>query len=199
MNVMTPLDEAKTLIREAASDQTKQPRMHPNGFIQLDLAEGVRLHIWAHDESLPRQATVNTVHDHIFEMKSHVLIGQMVNKTYRFEPYELGDHQIYRASYRAQADSVLEPTGIYGGLAVWHEQPVHAGQGYDFDAFEFHDTITHGFTATLMKKTRVFDGCVPRVICPRGQDPDNDFVRTDVHVDALWEHVGRVIEQLASC
>lgn len=193
---MTPATEAKLLINTAATDDSNRPRVHPNGFIQLDLGKDMRLHVWPHDERVSGQRVRTSIHDHIFSMRSHVLIGQMVNKEFRFEPAETGDHQIYRAVYRAAADSVLEPTGIYGMVALHSEQPVHVGEYYSFAAFEFHDTVTHGFTATLMKKERVFHGLQPRALCPRGQDPDNDFRRGDVTEAVLWEHIERVMESL---
>ena len=42
------------------------PRVHPNGFIQLDLnAEGtLRLHVWP-DGPFPKQRSDSTIHEHI--------------------------------------------------------------------------------------------------------------------------------------
>lgn len=76
-------------------------RVHPNGFIQVDLAvvEGswhdshhkghsgstLRLHIWnPHDHKLPRQGTVNEVHTHVFDMRSTIIRGIMEQHIYSF-------------------------------------------------------------------------------------------------------------------
>src|SRR3954453_8938459 len=75
-------------------------RVHPNGFIQLDLVEpeygasmggswyashqqghsgaALRLHIWnPPGHELPHQETVNEVHTHVFDMQSNVIVGTL--------------------------------------------------------------------------------------------------------------------------
>lgn len=76
-------------------------RVHPNGFIQVDLAvvEGswhashqkghsgstLRLHVWNPPEhALPRQETVNEVHTHVFDMHSTIIRGTMEQRIYSF-------------------------------------------------------------------------------------------------------------------
>jgi hypothetical protein len=43
-------------------DSDNYPRVHGNGFIQLDLPDGKRLHVW--DEDIPRQKVNTSMHDH---------------------------------------------------------------------------------------------------------------------------------------
>lgn len=53
-----------SVIAELQATEAK-PRVHPNGFIQLDISETDRLHVW--HPSLPyRQKTFSPVHNHIF-------------------------------------------------------------------------------------------------------------------------------------
>lgn len=76
-------------------------RVHPNGFIQVDLAdvEGswheshkqghsgstLRLHIWnPPGHEVPHQGTVNELHTHVFDMHSNVVRGKMNQRIYTF-------------------------------------------------------------------------------------------------------------------
>src|SRR4051812_48292134 len=76
-------------------------RVHPNGFIQVDLrpVEGnwhdshqkghsgatLRLHVWnPPGHKLPRQETVNEVHTHVFDMNSCIVRGTMEQHIYSF-------------------------------------------------------------------------------------------------------------------
>src|SRR5687768_2884644 len=78
------------------------PRVHPNGFIQLDLEDvpeswhashkqghsgaARRMHIWnPPGVELPHQQTVNEIHDHVFDMKSNVVRGVLVQRLYEFK------------------------------------------------------------------------------------------------------------------
>ena len=45
-----------------------RPRVHPNGFIQLDISPRKRFHIWAHPD-IPqsgREDKEEDIHDHVF-------------------------------------------------------------------------------------------------------------------------------------
>jgi len=76
-------------------------RVHPNGFIQVDLlateeswhashhkghsGATLRLHIWnPPDHVLPRQGTVNELHTHVFDMHSTIVRGKMNQRIYTF-------------------------------------------------------------------------------------------------------------------
>lgn len=93
----TLLQDVQALAHEARL-AGNMPRVHPNGFIQLDLepTEGWdkhaghsganrRLHIWNPPGIvLPHQDTVNEVHDHIFDMESTVIVGALEQRLYEF-------------------------------------------------------------------------------------------------------------------
>ena len=49
------------------------PRVHGNGFIQVDLTHDTRLHVWG-DKRIPRQNTYTPIHDHVFGFKSHLVV-----------------------------------------------------------------------------------------------------------------------------
>lgn len=228
------LDDA-VFLTAAARRRGAQPRVHPNGFIQLDLEapaderwhEGkqaghsgadLRLHVWnPPGVDLPHQDTVNEIHDHVFDMRSTVVRGELTQRLYEFviggvelPPQGQGlpagegppaleqTHEIYRAVYDKTSSSRLESLGVRGYLRNVADQWVRTGQSYTQPAFTLHDsqpgsvflgTRSVPCVVTLMQKTAVHDG-IPTVVCPLGQSPDNDFDRaTAAPQELLWEAI----------
>lgn len=170
-----------------------EPRVHPNGFIQLDLDAVHRLHIW-HPRLPYRQKTYHTVHDHVFGFTSQVFSGRIVNIWYKLIRDDLrGTH------YMAQAEcSTAEETRLVGTprpdfyrLGYSDAKVVQPGEQYSFGAFLFHEILFGEPSLTIIRK----DGLTaaqgnsqkPTVMVPRGVEPDNDFRRDDVDTDVLWE------------
>lgn len=184
------------------------PRVHPNGFIQLDLeptdgwskhaghsGANRRLHIWNPPGiELPHQDTVNEVHDHVFDMESAVVKGTLVQRLYEFvEDTDIWPtHALYQAVYDQKSSSRLASTGRLGWLSIKESFTVRAGERYTQPAFTLHDTETpEGLCVTIMTKSAVHEGG-PTVICPLGQEPDNDFDRlTAAPQELLWEAINR--------
>lgn len=217
------LNDALRLTAEARG-RGAQPRVHPNGFIQLDLAApeaegwhegkqkghsgaGLRLHVWnPPDTELPHQDTVNEVHDHVFDMRSTVVRGVLVQQLYEFVVCGINvetwvplprDHEIYKAVYDKKSSSRLEPTGIEGHLRGMVSYPISADMrhpSYMQAAFTLHDSLAHGCVVTVMEKLRIHDG-TPTVVCPIGQPPDNDFDRaTAAPQELLWSAIDKALE-----
>lgn len=209
------LSHTRDLVAQAKA-RGAQPRVHPNGFIQLDLEtptderwhEGkqvghsgadLRLHVWnPRDHTLPHQDTVNEIHDHVFDMDSTVVRGTLIQRVYEFVVGALSSQteraqptsELYRAVYDKQSSSRLESLGITGILHKVVEFPVHAGQSYTQPAFTLHDTVEGDqLVVTLMRKVAIHEG-IPVVVCPIGSPPDNDFDRaTAAPQDYLWSAI----------
>lgn len=49
----------------------ERPRVHGNGFIQLDVTPRTRLHFWSPE--IPRQKVATPIHDHVFGFVSYVI------------------------------------------------------------------------------------------------------------------------------
>ena len=182
------------------------PRVHPNGFIQLDLDETRRLHVW--HPALPyRQRTYHPVHSHVFDFTSHVYSGRLVNVEYRAErvfmsvaPDTAGLHSVAQAvcvdvgdggqetMLRVQDDRVYR-------LNTMIAEALHPGQSYDFPAGALHETLTGVPTLTVMVKhgrtTHQGNPQSPSVMVPFGVEPDNDFRRDEVDVEVLWRLIGK--------
>lgn len=171
-----------------------RPRVHGNGFIQLDLDKTHRLHIWG-DPRIPRQTVATHIHDHVFSFFSDILVGRLLQVRYHLNTARVqGSYKIYAPRIRKDEDTILEPTEL-PTVNVVAETPVliAAGtnsRGYYMPAFQFHETFTTGPAATLIVKEdpRLFvENATPRVLVPVGQEPDNVFNRYDASKDLLWQ------------
>jgi hypothetical protein len=198
------LPQARTMVEEAKK-AGRQPRVHPNGFIQLDLEpveevwekkEGhsganIRLHIWNPPHIvLPHQGSRNEIHDHVFDMKSTVIRGTLEQLLYQFVVgVGLRRYELYQAVYDQKSDSRLEPTGIFGQLEIYKRFEIYPGNSYTQIAFTLHDSRPQGCVVTVMEKESIHEGN-PVIVCKRDKSPDNDFDRaTAAPADLLWDAI----------
>jgi hypothetical protein len=163
----------------------KVPRVHGNGFIQLDLLEHMRLHVWG-DPRIPRQASPSPIHDHRFGFISYVLRGAITNAEYI--PVVGGQaFREWRPVPRDGEDTVLTKTDTVAHFVEALTQ-IPAGRMYGMDPGRIHDSRPHGVTITVMAKTVIEPQYQPRVYLPEGQEPDNDFNRnTAAPQELLWQ------------
>lgn len=202
------------------SSRSGNARVHPNGFIQVDLAptedtwheshhqghsgSSLRLHIWnPPDYHLPHQGTTNELHTHVFDMHSTVVKGTLEQHLYTLalgsEWHSYRDAEgkqemkLYRAVYGKGADSRLEDTGLRGMVIRDFHWPVHAGQSYFQPAFTFHDSDPYGCVVTVMEKTEIFKGDA-YVLVPLDIEPDNTFDRASAAPEEyLWQAIEAAI------
>jgi hypothetical protein len=191
--------EVADMIREAR-EAGNRPRVHPNGFVQLDLriserqhrASDVRLHIWPEEGRIEKQATDNTIHDHVFDMNSNVLRGVLGQALYKVHVDHKGkpSHEIYMANYSCRHSSELAGTGVQVKVVPPYEPYwIFPGDSYNQPAWTFHDTVAEERPlVTVMEKQAVYQGN-PRVLVPMnmGQPVDNDFDRLSTPEELLWE------------
>lgn len=182
---------------KAVRDAGKRPRVHGNGFIQLDLTEESRLHVWG-DPRIPRQKSYTPIHDHVFGFESTIIVGRLLNVIYGINRSEHGDYRIYTPTIREDEDTVLGPTDICvtaypvsATLIDWNTRT----RSYYQDPFIFHETFVTGPAATIITKdgkTQAQGAEIePRVLVRVDQQPDNEFNRyTAAPEDKLW----RIIE-----
>lgn len=182
-----------------------RPRVHPNGFIQLnlDVTGNLRLHVWPDDDRVSGQDSDHPIHDHIFDMHSIVLCGGLIQRVYTatLTPKALAGHfyfthEIHIANYSKAHESTLDPTGVKVNLDPPEDKQICARAEYVQGAGTFHESIpAEGqLTATLMHKYNVYQG-IPRILVPIGISVDNDFVREEAYDDELlWEYIERALE-----
>ncbi len=182
------------------------PRVHPNGFIQLDLDEANRLHVW-HPNLPYRQRTFHPVHAHIFDLQSCVYSGRLVHVEYVLyngQSFGVKDsHVRWTAECIGGSDTVLrrteDPACFLCSVNLIAVQP---GEDYVFPAFRFHETLANEPTLTVMTKIMDPAHMNPGANCqgasimvPVGVEPDNNFRRDAVDADVLWQ----LIEEAHPC
>lgn len=169
-----------------------QPRLHGNGFIQLDLPDGTRLNIW-HPNLVEYGQVVRTpIHDHRFSFHSEVILGSQDHQEYAMmegESHYLLTLQRLSGTEDTKLLPYLGPTVDFRPL---QRLTIPRGSSYDFEFGLFHETAPVEFTATVMTKTYDEPLWTVRVGCPVDMQPDNEFDREDVSKELLWSYIKRV-------
>jgi hypothetical protein len=176
-----------------------EPRVHPNGFIQLDLDHRHRLHVW-HPRLGIRQKTYSPIHNHIFSFESFVFSGRLVNVNYRFEyrdtPNDTHKRWVVKSVGEGESTILEEGDGHAVQLVPSSVDVVQPGQSYGIVSEAFHETLASEPTMTIMRKEISFVGakkganCIgAAVMVPVGQKPDNEFRRDEVNTDILWAFI----------
>lgn len=167
---------------------TARPRVHGNGFIQLDLTARRRLHVWG-DPRIPRQVVPSTIHDHTFSFTSIVVGGQIVNRCVDLKEDSNGAYEMYQAVTNHGEDTRLVKSSARFNATVTAEHLLRAGDTYQFEARRFHETIAPWLCVTVIDKdgpTLAQGGPNPNVLVPTGLQPDNTFDRYQVEPGRLW-------------
>ena len=175
-----------------------EPRQHGNGFFQLDLYNGYRLHVWDPDYPAPQSITT-PIHDHRFSFTSLVLYGTQRSVTYDIveSPESIpATHQVYEVTPRIAEDTVLVPTENMVAIRLPITLEIPTGRFYRFPAKAFHETPNDSYVVTLLKKLDVDPGHKARVLCPIGVKPDDNFTRYDLSVDARWQVIEKAIRKV---
>lgn len=173
----------------------KTPRVHGNGFIQLDLNDDgtKRLHVW--DADIPRQEVATPVHDHVFALRSTILRGTLIHTELLAVEDDNGSHRIYRAEQTpGTQNTILVPDKGTVNLVLKQRLILDKGSIYTFPAWELHQTNHWGLTATVMDKIDApKEYGRPRVLVPVDSEPDNDFHRDAFDPETLWPFIERAL------
>lgn len=167
-----------------------RPRVHGNGFIQLDLSASTRLHVWG-DPRIPRQAVETPRHNHQFGFVSSVLYGAIRQREYEaVEDCFMGDYQPHTARVRHGEDTVLAPIGPLVNLKLTSERIIRAGESYSMRAGEIHESEPCGLSVSVIVKdapSLAQGGVSPLVYVPFRTTPDNAFDRYATPAEDLWQ------------
>jgi hypothetical protein len=166
-----------------------RPRVHGNGFVQLDLTPSRRLHVWG-DPRVPRQSVPSTIHDHTFSFRSVVYRGQLAHRVIGLYSDAKGAYSMYYAVTNHGEDTRLVKTRERYDAIITREHLLKEGSTYSFRAGEFHETVAPWLCVTVIDKdgpTLSQGGPNPNVLVPFGLEPDNNFDRYQTDDDLLWQ------------
>ncbi|MCI0540871.1 MAG: nucleoside 2-deoxyribosyltransferase [Verrucomicrobiales bacterium] len=131
---------------------------HPLGFIDIelfaDLFDSLRVHIWSKLHGAYRSSGL-TIHKHDWSMWSHVICGQVENRTFEVLSDGLPTHRVYRIEYNGTANR-LQATGEKVRCAVRDSALFKKGTTYTLAPGVFHEVATSAdeTTATLVRGIR---------------------------------------------
>ncbi len=180
-----------------------KPRVHGNGFIQLDLDDRNRLHVWG-DPRIPKQEVSTPIHDHVFDFRSRIIIGRLINMVYEYSPNPFGDYRVYKSAVREGKDTILEPTSSVGYLEIEYAEMVSANsvsRDYALSEGKIHESFApDGVAATVITKSAPTQAqgspMAPRVFIPIHLQPDNEFRRNSCSEKLLWQIISDVLEKV---
>lgn len=178
-----------------------RPRVHGNGFIQVDMTDTTRLHVWG-DKRIPRQNVYTPIHDHVFGFKSTLIVGRLFNVVYGINNQEFGDYAVWEPKVTSRENTVLERTKnrvrVFPIRTDLVEQNT-VSRTYEMDPFIFHESFVTEPTVTIMQKWGLTQAqgspIKPRVLVRFDQEPDNQFNRYDANPEVLWRIIERVLKR----
>jgi hypothetical protein len=178
-----------------ARERGIRPRVHGNGFVQLDLTPTRRLHVWG-DSRIPRQIVPTTIHDHTFSFSSIVCRGQLVHREITVRSEFDGAYEMYYAVTNHGEDTRLVRNGERYSALIAAEHLLREGDEYTFEKFKFHETVAPWLCVTVIDKdglTLSQGGASPNVLVPFGWEPDNTFDRYQTDADLLWQIIDEAL------
>lgn len=190
--VIESLMEAIDLQRRRAAEVL----LYRFGFFRLPfshnrLVDGYNLHVW--NEELPRD---HFPHTHIFELKSRVLTGSLVDHAWIVQKDAQGIFRCVTPEYDGAVTRDREiPGTFYAEIA--QSRPIKTDEVYAVAKGAFHSTeIAEDNTVTLMRKSCVDPQIAPINVVPIHRKPEPSFdLKRISQVDA-WDALEKALQKL---
>lgn len=190
-----PVAEARSLLRGLEAEPPRGT-WHPTGFIVVrvltDERGALRLHLWP---TTPREQGQPCwpVHDHIWDLRSHVLCGTVHSHGYDVADDAEGDRTLYAVEYGADDRSRMHRGGQRVRLSARAPERVEAGQRYEVEAGSFHASrVPMGAMAATLVATTLTERVHPRVVGPRRGPTVVPVVRPQVEPALMHDLLGQV-------
>jgi hypothetical protein len=123
--------------------------VHPLGFVHVDLSRAlglvwpwrIRLHLW---EGYPerRRDGLGVLHDHSWNLYSRILIGELENRTYDFNPDNSGNAYLGMLAYTGDHEALISCTR--GRFSRKSSLAVTIGERYELPSGVLHKTLVKG-------------------------------------------------------
>ncbi len=167
-------------------------RHHGIGVLQAYIRENVepevRIHVWHPDLVRPGIRESGAVHDHRFNLRSTVVVGEIRETLFHthdratrldWQPWHVQNARAAGAERAFDAD--CHPLGDPVGVKKEHRVH-HAGSTYQLDRHVFHETVVEELTITVCTMFRK-EGQA-RLLVPVGKEPVHAF-GGPVPIDAM--------------
>ena len=179
-------------------------KLHPLGFYAIKIGSNhknvnLRLHIWNGDLS-PQNKNL-MIHNHVFDMKSLIIMGQLTNVIYEINGDKNGlPCYTYETSY-TNTQSLLTKVNSKSYLSTKRSHDVMSGEYYSLERGLYHESIWRddNYTATLLR-TEAHEHLDPIVISKEDLGDQIAFDRTPVGsnvginlIDELFEKYNKTV------
>jgi hypothetical protein len=170
---------------------------HPTGFLVLTLVrrpEGaLRLHLWPPGRrELGRPCW--PVHDHVWDLRSQVLCGEVESRGYEVVDDADGDAVLYAVGYGEGRSSCMRRSERRVSVRPRAPRRVSIGERYEVAAGEFHaSTVAVGDFAATLAATRATTQPWPWVVGALGAPatiPVERSIADQDHVRGLLQRIG---------
>lgn len=142
---------------------------HPTGFLVLTLlcrphVGALRLHLWP-ERARQRGTPCWPVHDHVWDLRSHVLCGEVESRRYAVVDDPCGDAVLYAVRYGEGRSSHMARSERRVSVRPEAPRRIAAGERYSVPAGEFHaSTVAVGRLAATLAATRSTTRAWPWVV-----------------------------------
>jgi len=177
------------------------PRLHPNGFIQLDLDDRRRLHVWP-DEPVRVRTPLAPIHDHVFGFVSEAFLGTIVDRRYDLVEDPAGGFELHGVVCYVvgRKDAGLQRLDDKRyRLVLTEERRVTAPGSYVMPPSVFHESAAEGLALTVITMTEPDPSRPARVVCRTGAVPTEVFKRDGgpEERERLWSIIERARRSVA--
>lgn len=142
---------------------------HPTGFLVLTLvrrpqAGVLRLHLWP-ERARQHGTPCWPVHDHVWDLRSHVLCGEVESHRYAVVDDPCGDAVLYAVRYGEGRSSHMSRSERRVSVRPDVPRRIAAGERYSVPAGEFHaSSVAAGQLAATLAATRSTTRAWPWVV-----------------------------------
>lgn len=187
-----------TLVEIIEARRDTEVRMHPYGFLQLSLSEGAwrdsgyRLHVWSDDLPMMKRPEFQ-VHDHIYKVRSQILLGVLRDTQYIVDENAQGEHLLFSATAGKLLNTKHKVSCTKRRVFYFR-----AGEQYSVVKGDFHssESVTP-LTATLFQKIDADLNRSPSVVGP------GDYEKTGLLSDnrafdqqLAWMVIDKALEEI---
>lgn len=175
----------------------QEPRFHGNGFVQLylDAHRTKRLHVW--HPNLPPTVGNAKIHDHRFDMESHILCGMIRHEVFYGVENTKGAYELGELNCIDKMEANIRHLGCFDIFSMG-QSFLAPGSYYTFPARNLHttDNASDGIAATLIFKPQEYPDIFPRIVYPVGEIPDIAFGGTRYNTEELWNAIGDALDTI---
>jgi hypothetical protein len=156
-------------------------RCHPLGFYyateHISAEHTLRYHIWPEGWVVPSSQKGSEIHDHVFELNSLVLLGELIHETFSFTPQTGGVHEIMRVQYIDEGTKIKR-SSEFGRLSRDNEEVFMSGMAYRLGRGVIHRATARATpAATLVLAASDEEGGEPRVVIGRDDPSPEPYLR----------------------